>query len=132
MDISSFGYILSASFMCAEKHLLSRAFPQDSIIRLSVRVKFGFIVTELILVILFLVLMYRRVYAPSVVLEWIIGLVFALYMWSCVIDFFAVPEQDEKSGAIVYLNKSWDEEIALAAPRKLKYAVVHEHYIELP
>ena len=128
----SFGYIVAASFMCAEKYLISRLFPQSNILRHSFFIKSAFIVVELTLVILFLVLLYHKVYAPSVVLEWVVGLIFALYMWSCAIDFFAIPLAGEKSGAMVMFGRDWDEEVAIASPKKIRAKIVHRDYIELP
>ena len=118
--------------MCAEKYLISLRYPTNIILRRSFQIKIFFIIIELLFVILFGAFLFQKVYAPSVVFEWIIGLFYALYMWSCALDFFAVPESDEKSDIMSLRGKDWDEEVALAVPKNIRPKIVHKYYIELP
>ena len=119
--------------MCAEKYLTSLRYPTNIILRRSFQIKLFFIITELMFVILFGAFLFQRVWAPSVVFEWIIGFFYALYMWSCALDFFAVPgESGEKSDMMTLLDEDWDVEVALAVPRRIRPKILHKYYIELP
>lgn len=123
--------------MCGEQGVLSRYYSNNGLLRQSLRIKLFFLFNFVVLSAAFTGTMYQGVYGPSVILEWLLGLLLALYMWSCAIDFFAVPRPE--SGHASYdsdlrrlLAKEWDEEIDIAVPRKARSGTVHKHYIELP
>ena len=60
--------------------------------------------------------MYAGIYDPTVVMEWMLALFFAFYMSSFAIDFFAIPEKNEKGDIICLRAPSWDEEKAVTRP----------------
>ena len=119
--------------MCAEKGFLSHHYPTSRILRHSFRIKFCFLVAFVGLSAAFTGTMYEQIYAPSVILEWLLGVLLALYMWSCAIDFFAEPESGDRSDLTGLLAKEWDEEAAITCPKKVRFTTnVHKHYVELP
>ena len=90
--------------------------------------KLIFIASEIVIGIVFIVTMYEKLYAASVVAEWIIGMLFAFYLSALSIDFFCLAEhamKDEQSGKEKVLRvyarvMSWDEECLLAAPPRAR------------
>lgn len=83
----------------------------------SLRIKVYFIISEAVLVTVGTVTMYNGIHDPSVVMEWIIAMLFALYMSSFVIDFLLVPINDEKSDMARLLGPAWDEEHGISRPK---------------
>ena len=70
--------------------------------------------------------MYLQIWVPSVVVGWLIGLFFAFYIWSCAVDFFAMPEPGEKSDALRLVGKEWDAEVGLAVPGKTRVRILND------
>lgn len=60
--------------------------------------------------------MYAGIYDPSVIMEWLIALFFAFYMWSIAIDFLAVPDLVEKGQIGIRRVTDWDKEVAVTMP----------------
>lgn len=118
--------------MCVEKKLISNAFPTNNILRHSFRLKLFFIFIEIALFIIFGATIFERIYAPSVVVEWLLGLFFALYMWSCAIDFFAVPDSTMKSDTMRLLGEDWEKDVGLATPGMVVHSVIHINYLGMP
>ena len=87
-----------------------------------------FIASEIIIGVIFVVTMYEKLYAASVVTEWVIGMLFAFYLSALSIDFFCLAEdarKDEQGGKEkamrVYARvMSWDEECLIAAPPRVR------------
>ncbi|RKF77449.1 Protein SFK1 [Golovinomyces cichoracearum] len=81
------GYLLSAIFICWEYQLLGKYHRQHSILRRSFWLKLGFIITELALVAVFATFSFVRDFDTAAIFEWIIALIFSLYVFSFFIDF---------------------------------------------
>ena len=132
-DVSfSFGYIIAACCMAVERKVLSTHYPTNKILRHSFRLKLFFIFAEILLVIICGVAMYEGEWRVSVVAEWIIGLLFTFYMWSCAIDFLTTTDLHENNIKDGELRKHWDEEVGLATPEKALSRTIHKPYVLLP
>jgi len=118
--------------MAVERKVLSTHYPTNKILRHSFRLKLFFIFAEILLVIICGVAMYQGQWRVSVVAEWIIGLLFTFYMWSCAIDFFTTTDLHENNIKDGELMKHWDEEVGLATPEKAFRRTVHKPYVLLP
>ncbi|TKA72792.1 hypothetical protein B0A55_07326 [Friedmanniomyces simplex] len=81
------GYIISACFICAEYQRLGIHFREYRILRISFWIKLAFIFVELGLAIAFGVTQYQGHSNISGYLEWIVALIYILYVWSFIIDF---------------------------------------------
>ena len=93
-------------------------YPHNNMLRISLYLKLFFIIVELLLVIMCGVAMYHDAWAVSVVGEWIIGLFFTFYMWSCSIDFLTTPDLGLGSGKMRLRKSDWDKEAGLSVPEK--------------
>ena len=93
-------------------------------LRISLYVKLFLVTIVITFVTVFGVAYWCGNYNLSVIAEWIVGLVFTFYMWSFIIDFFAVVESDEKSDKVPLLHSSWDEELGLEKPARARVASV--------
>jgi len=81
------GFIVAAAFICAEYQRLGVIFREHSILRTSFWVKLAFILIEIALVVAFGVLQTQDKYNAAGVLEWVISLVYILFVASFVMDF---------------------------------------------
>jgi hypothetical protein len=84
---NSAGYIISAIFICWEYQRLGIHHRQHRVLRISFWIKLAFIFVELGLAIAFGVLSDKRHYNSAAVVEWVISLIYAFYVWSFAIDF---------------------------------------------
>lgn len=84
---TSGGYIVSAIFISLEYWRLGVRHRNNKYLRLSFYVKLVFIIVELGLAIAFGVLGTHHQRNTAAILEWIIALVYAFYVWSFAIDF---------------------------------------------
>lgn len=81
------GYIISAIFICAEYGLLGFVHRDHSILKYSYWLKLFFIIVEIVLAIAFAVLGSNSHRNAAAILEWVISLMYILYVLSFVIDF---------------------------------------------
>lgn len=81
------GYIVSAIFVCIEYQRLGVRHRDSKFLRGSFYMKLLFIFVELGLAIAFGVLGNRHHRNEAAVIEWIIALIYAFYVWSFAIDF---------------------------------------------
>lgn len=82
------GFILSAVLVSWEYQRLGMHFREQRILRCSFWIKLGFILISLGLVIPFATLNFKNLFDAAAIVEWIIGIVFSLYVFSFVIDLF--------------------------------------------
>lgn len=75
--------------MALEKYFISKAHPSNVLLRWSFRIKFLFILAEFVLAGIFGVAMLAggSLKDPSVIVEWVVGMLFSFYMWSFAADF---------------------------------------------
>lgn len=103
--------------MAWEKYLISKAHPTNTLLRWSFRIKFFFILLELLLATVFGVAMLKAgsLKDPSVVVEWVVGFGFSLYMWSFAADFCtgtsSQSQTSETNGFEQDLEKLWEEDV---------------------
>jgi hypothetical protein len=107
------GYIISAIFICAEYQRLGIHYREHRILSISFWIKLGFIFVELSLAIAFGVLGNRGMRNPAAVLEWVISLIFILYMWSFIIDFLPATQTKNKSDRFLPPVRKSDDEMAM-------------------
>lgn len=110
---SSGGYIISAIFICWEYQRLGMHHRQHRILRISFWIKLAFIFVEFGLAIAFGVLGARQGhYRISAILEWVIALIYAVFVWSFAIDFIpAVRTHHFKSSeTTVEVESAMEEE----------------------
>lgn len=81
------GYIVSAIFVCIEYQRLGVYHRKSKLLRASFYVKLAFIFVELGLAIAFGVLGNRHHRNSAAIIEWVIALIYAFYVWSFAIDF---------------------------------------------
>jgi hypothetical protein len=127
----SFGYIIAACCMAVERKILSMHYPTITTLRHSFHLKLFFIASEILLVIICGAAMFNGQWHVSVVAEWIIGLFFTFYMWSCSTDFLTTTDLHENNIKDGELRKHWDEEAGLATPEKAWSRTVHKPYFLL-
>ncbi|KAI5193681.1 putative FK506 suppressor Sfk1 [Aureobasidium subglaciale] len=98
LGIFIIGYIISAIFACAEYQRLGIHFRQYRILRASFWIKLAFIFVEIALAIAFVVLGRHNSQRDSAaILEWIISLVYIIYVGHYAMDFFpAVHSKDHR------------------------------------
>jgi hypothetical protein len=118
--------------MAVERKVLSTHYPTITTLRHSFHLKLFITVSEILLVIICGAAMFNGQWHVSVVAEWIIGLFFTFYMWSCSIDFFTTTDIHENNIKDGELRKHWDEEVGLATPEKAWSRTVHKPYSLLP
>jgi len=80
------GYVLSATFICAEYQRLGVHFRQHRILRLSFWAKLAFIIAEVILAVIFAATSFSGNKTVAAVFGWIIALVFAFYVFTFFVD----------------------------------------------
>lgn len=80
------GYVVSAIFVCAEYQRLGIHYRQHRILRISFWVKLFFILTEVALAIAFVSCSWTSNYNPAAIFEWIVALIFTLYVLSFALD----------------------------------------------
>ncbi|PKS10746.1 hypothetical protein jhhlp_002503 [Lomentospora prolificans] len=80
------GYLLSAIFICWEYQRLRTTHREHRVLRTSFRIKLGFIIVELALIIAFGVCSRVKKRNTAAVLEWVIALIFSAYVFSFVVD----------------------------------------------
>ena len=80
------GYVISAIFLCAEYQRLGIHYRQHRVLRMSFWVKLTFIIVEVGLAVGFIVCTYTGHYNPGAVFEWVIALVFTLWVLSFLMD----------------------------------------------
>lgn len=81
------GYVVSAIFICAEYQRLGVVFRSYRILAISFWIKLVFIFVEVILAIAFGVLQKKKHYNTAAVLEWVIALIYILFVASFILDF---------------------------------------------
>ena len=81
------GYIISSIFVCAEYQRLGIHFRDYRTLRISFWIKLAFVVVEVALAVSFAVTQYQGQWNVSGVLEWIIALIYILWVWSFILDF---------------------------------------------
>jgi hypothetical protein len=109
---NSAGYIISAIFICWEYQRLGIHHRQHRVLRISFWIKLAFIFVELGLAIAFGVLSDKRHYNSAAVVEWVISLIYAFYVWSFAIDF--LPAVRTKH----YASKETELEMGMAMEGK--------------
>lgn len=103
--------------MAFEKYFISKAHPTNFLLRWSFRIKLFFILLELVLAGIFGVAMLAggSLKDPSVVVEWIVGMLFSFYMWSFALDFCTgtLPRTAEEDTLCLArdMEKLWDAEV---------------------
>ncbi|RYP77076.1 hypothetical protein DL771_001366 [Monosporascus sp. 5C6A] len=80
------GYLLSAIFICAGFQRLGKTYRQHRCLTYSFWIKLVFILVELGLLVAFGVTMRYRLYDVAAILEWVIALIFSLYVFSFFVD----------------------------------------------
>jgi hypothetical protein len=65
----------------------------------------------------------------SVVLEWVVAIFLAPYMWTFALDFFAVPEK--YGDDLKLLIRHWDEEGVIETPDTARLRGGRQQYIRL-
>ena len=81
------GYVVCAIFICAEYQRLGIHFRGERILRISFWIKLSFIIIEVALAIVFGVTEKYGIWNVSAVVEWVISLIYILFVWSFIIDF---------------------------------------------
>ncbi|GAB7349475.1 hypothetical protein MBLNU459_g0187t1 [Dothideomycetes sp. NU459] len=81
------GYVISAIFICAEYQRLGIHFREHRVLRLSFWLKLAFIFVEVALAIAFGVMSDKEHYNRAAVLEWVVSLIYILYVASFAMDF---------------------------------------------
>jgi len=81
------GYVISACFTCAEYQRLGVHFQDFKILRISFWMKLFFIVVEVALAIAFGALNRTKHWNSAAVTEWVIALIYSVWVLSFVIDF---------------------------------------------
>ena len=89
------GYIISAILICAEYQRLGIHFRQHRILRLSFWSKLAFILSELILAVVFAVTTFRDQKNVGAVFEWVIALVFTGYTITFFMDLAPASRQSQ-------------------------------------
>lgn len=82
------GYLLSAIFICWEYQRLGIAHREHRILRISFWVKLTFILVEFCLAVAFAATSFTKNYNIAAVLEWVVALIFTLYIISFIIDLY--------------------------------------------
>ena len=118
------GYILSAIFLCAEYQRLGIHYRQHRILRMSFWIKLCFIIVEVTLAIIFAATAWNHHQNIAAGVEWVIALIFTLYVLSFMLDLFpsvrskkhvpqgwreqeATLEKDaERNGGLTSLNQT--------------------------
>lgn len=118
--------------MLVERKVISMHYPTSSASRYSFHIKLFLILSEVILVLICGITMYQRHYRVSVVAEWLIALFFTFYIWTFALDFFATPGTDRMHGKVELVDKYWDEEAGVVAPKKIQVRTLYRPYILLP
>lgn len=77
----SIGYVVSAIFICAEYQRLGIHFREYRILRISFWIKLAFIFIEVGLAIGYGVTDKNKHYNVSAVLEWVVALIYIIYVW---------------------------------------------------
>ena len=80
---------------------------------------------------MFGVAFFYKHYDFSVVAERIVGLLLTFYMWTFVVDFFAVPKHDENSETLRLLHKSLDEELSMALPARPRFVFINGDFVRV-
>jgi hypothetical protein len=80
------GYLLSAVFLCCEFWVLGKKNRDHRVLRTSFWLKLVFIIVEFTLAVVFAVMLFRHNNDVAGVLEWIIALIFTLYVVSFALD----------------------------------------------
>lgn len=81
---------------------------QHRVLRISFWIKLAFIIVELALAIAFGVLSDKRNYNRAAIVEWVIALIYAFYVWSFAIDFLPAVRTNH------YASKETEIEMAMA------------------
>jgi len=88
------GYIISAVFTCWQYQRLGMHFRERPVLRYSFWVKLAFILLEVALAIAFGVLNRRKMWNTAAIVEWVIALIYSVYVFSFFIDFLPSARAD--------------------------------------
>jgi len=80
------GYVISAIFLCAEYQRLGIHYRNHRILAISFWIKLVFIITEIILAIVFVSTSYTHNRNIAAIFEWIVAFVYTFYVLSFVVD----------------------------------------------
>lgn len=111
---SSIGYIIAAIFICWEYQRLGIHHRQHRVLRISFWIKLAFIIVEIALAIAFATLSSRSNYNRAAILEWIVALIYAFFVWSFAIDF--LPAVRTKH----YASKETEVEMGMAMEQEAR------------
>lgn len=92
------GYIIAAIFTCAEYQRLGIHIRKQKILRISFWIKLAFIMVELVLAIAFAATSFTSQRNVAAVLEWIIALIFTLWVLSFFIDLLPAVRTSRQGG----------------------------------
>lgn len=127
------GYIVSAIFICAEYQRLGMHHREHRHLRISFWIKLVFILVELGLAIAFGVLGDRKEYNRAAVVEWVIALIYAFYVWSFAIDFIPAVVYKDGFGNTKFQSQETEVEMATAMEQESRSrgypgGVAQEHH----
>jgi uncharacterized membrane protein YhaH (DUF805 family) len=107
------GYIVSAIFICAEYQRLGIHFREHRILRASFWIKLTFIFVEVGLAIAFGVTQFKKEYNASAIIEWIVALVYIIYVWSFIIDFLPATHTRQPENRFPVVKRNHDPEAGM-------------------
>lgn len=103
------GYVISAIFICAEYQRLGIHFREHRVLRISFWIKLAFIITEVCTGVAFGATQYTGYYNVSAILEWIIALIYILFVWSFIIDFLPATKTRRPEDRFPKVRRGDDE-----------------------
>lgn len=104
------GYVISAIFICAEYQRLGIHFRGERILRISFWIKLFFIFVEVALAIVFGVTQTYGKLNVSAVIEWIVALIYIIYVWSFIIDFLPATRTKDPQNRFPRVRRGDDVE----------------------
>ena len=107
--------------MAIERKVLSINYPKSIRLQQSFHLKLCCIVVEIVLVIVCGASMFEGHWKVSVIAEWIIGLIFTFYIWSCAIDFLTTNDLHKNNTKDGKLTKQrWNDGAGISVPQKTR------------